>query len=536
MIQARHVSAQPQAAVAGAAVRWGARTAFVALLATSLLIPQLKNSFWTYPAVANPWVLAPFCALFLLAVIDLSHPWQLLHLDLLVLLSFVVSLAFWSATSFLPLLFIDLPLVYLGARMVMVARIGSSGRRPATITSHQLVLSRRWLLVGIVVLAAVHVSWTLSSSVNTDVGEASVRGALKIVHGQTVYGVDRPLVSNLGYDPHFDTYGPVVYEAYVPFAAAASSTLAARLATLFFDLLTAVLLFALGRKVRGSTAGVTLAYCWLAFPFTLYAGGLASNDSLVAAALVGTLLVAQSPARRGALLAVAALSKLSPLALVPLMAGHGLPARGGRAPLMLRFTAAFALVGSALFLPVLVHGGASDFLSRTLGFQAGREPAYSIWERLGGDAFSHTAVWIKDSARVLHGLLVAATVAAGVALMWLPRRRDVIGLAGASAALLMALQLCAGYYSFTYILWFAPLVLIALVLGGPQPTTVSAFGSDVSTSGAFSPTTARSSIRTPRVPDRYMPGSTVTTLPMSSGASEAVRDSRGASWISSPTP
>jgi len=535
VIQAQQVSTQPQAAVASARVRWGTRAAFVALLATSLLIPQLKNSFWTYPAVPNPWVLAPFCALFLLAVIDLSHPWQLLHLDLLVLLSFVIALAFWSASSFLPLLFIDAPLVYLGARMAIVARIGSSGRRRSTVVSHQLVLSRRWLLVGIAVLAVVHASWTLSAAVNTDVGEASVRGAMKIVHGQPVYGVDRPLVSNLGYDPHFDTYGPVVYEAYVPFATIASSTLAARLATLFFDLLTAALLFVLGRKVRGPTAGVTLAYCWLAFPFTLYAGGLASNDSLVAATLVATLLVAQSPTRRGAMVAVAALSKLSPLALVPLLAGHALPARGRRAPL-LRFLAAFALVSAALFLPALAHGGAGDFLARTFGFQAGREPAYSIWERLGGDAFAHTAAWVKDSARVLHGLLVAITVSAGVALLWLPRRQDAIGLAGASAALLMAIQLCNGYYTFTYTLWFAPLVLVALILSRHQATTVSALGSEVSTSGASSPTTSRSSIRTPRVPGRYTPGSTVTTLPIRSGSSEAVRDSRGASWISSPTP
>jgi Glycosyltransferase family 87 len=535
VIHAQHVSAQPQLTLAGAGARWGTRAAFLALLATSLLIPQLQNSFWTYPAVPNPWVLVPFCVLFLLPLLDLSHPWQLLHLDLLALLSFVVALAFWSQSSFLPLLFIDAPLVYLGARMAMIARIGWAGRRPSTVASHQLVLSPRWLLVGIAVLAVVHGSWTLSAAVNTDVGEASVQGASKILHGKPLYGVDRPLVSNLGYDPHFDAYGPVAYEAYVPFSSIASATLAARLATLFFDLLTAVLLFALGRKARGPTVGVTLAYCWLAFPFSLYAGGLASNDSLVAAALVGTLLVAQSPARRGAMLALAAWSKLSPLALVPLLAGHELPARGHRAPL-LGFAGAFVLVSAALFLAVLGHGGASHFLARTFGFQAGREPAYSIWERLGGGGFAHTAPWIKDSARVLHGLLVALTVGAGVALLWLPRRRDAIGLAGASAALLMAIQLCNGYYTFTYTLWFAPLVLIALLLSRPQATTVSAFGSELNTSGPRSPTTTRSSIRTPREPGRYTPGSTVTTLPISSGSSEAVRDSLGASWISSPTP
>ena len=51
----------------------------------------------------------------------------------------------------------------------------------------------------------------------------------------------------------------------------------------------------------------------------------------------------------------------------------------------------------------------------------------------------------------------------------------------------------------------------------------------------MSVTTTRSSIRTPNCPGRYTPGSTVTTLPLASTESERC-DSRGASWISSPTP
>ena len=483
-------------------MRWGTRLMFLALLACSLLAPRLRNSVWTYPAVANPWVLTPFCALFLLGLLELSSPWQLRNLDLLALLSFVVALALWSQSSLLALAFIYAPLVYLGARMAMIARGGHSSRMISAEAARPPVLSHRWLLVGIAVLTVVHFSWTLSSRVNTDVGEASVRGAAKIIEGRPVYGVDRPLVSDFGVDPHFDTYGPVVYEGYVPFAAAAGSTLAARLASLFFDLLTAALLFALGRSVRGSTAGVTLAYSWLAFPFTLYAGGLASNDSIVAAALVATLLAARYPARRGAMAAVAAWSKLSPLALLPLLASQDLQARDRRTRL-LAFTGAFALVSAALFLPVLAHGGAGEFLGRTFGFQLGREPAYSIWERLDGDGLAHTATWVTDPARILHGLLVATTIGAGVALLWLPRRRDVIGLAGASAALVMAIQLCDGYYTFTYTLWFAPLALVALVLRRPaQETTVSSLESDVNTSGPCSPTTVRSSILTPSSPGR----------------------------------
>lgn len=90
-----------------------------------------------------------------------------------------------------------------------------------------------------------------------------------------------------------------------------------------------------------------------------------------------------------------------------------------------------------------------------------------------------------------------------------------------------------------FLAWSLPLtgMLGARLFGaGPQETTVSSFESPVRTSGPSSPTTARSSIRTPSSPGRYMPGSTVTTLPIASGSSEAVRESLGASWISRPTP
>jgi hypothetical protein len=70
-----------------------------------------------------------------------------------------------------------------------------------------------------------------------------------------------------------------------------------------------------------------------------------------------------------------------------------------------------------------------------------------------------------------------------------------------------------------------------------QATTVSSRGRPVSTSQPLSVTATSSSMRTPSSPGRYTPGSTLTTLPASSGSSSgAVRDNRGPSWISKPTP
>ena len=63
-----------------------------------------------------------------------------------------------------------------------------------------------------------------------------------------------------------------------------------------------------------------LAYAWAAYPFTLYASSTNSNDALVALLLVATLLVAGRPAARGAMAALAGLTKFAPLALAPLFA------------------------------------------------------------------------------------------------------------------------------------------------------------------------------------------------------------------------
>jgi hypothetical protein len=469
------------------------RLTFVVLLLACPLLPAFRNSIQTYPAVAHFWVVLPFCGLFLLGLIDFEHPLRMLHLDLLVLLSFVIALGAWAHTRTWPMLFVYAPLAYLGVRMAGIARLGRGDSPSRSVTPVVLSLPRSWLVAGIVVLIGVHAGWTLDSQVNTDVGPGSVRGAQQILHGRPLYGVDGVLLSNLGYDPHFDTYGPVNYEAYVPFAAVATSETASRLAALFFDLLTAALLFALGRQVRGPTMGIVLAYAWLAFPFTLYTDGLAANDSMVAAALVGTLLLARSPVRRGAMAALAAWTKLTPLALVPVLAGHN-PSGQGRRRQLLAFGAAFGLASAVVFVPALAHSSPGEFVTRTFGFQISRGPSYSIWERLGSGSPFGGSAWIKTVSGAIHGLLIALTGGLAVALLWLAKREDVVGLAGASATVLIAVLMCDGYLSFTYILWFAPLVLVALLLDGErsgerrtvgaptQAMTVSSLGSPVSTS------------------------------------------------------
>src|SRR6202000_2087194 len=125
-----------------------------------------------------------------------------------------------------------------------------------------------------------------------DVGYAGVIGAQRIVHDEPLYG-DFPVDNE-----HGDTYGPVNYEAYVPFeqlfgwSGKWDDLPAAHAAAIVFDLLALALMFLIGRRVRGPSLGVALAYSWAAYPFTLFALESNSNDTLVAVFVLAAILAA----------------------------------------------------------------------------------------------------------------------------------------------------------------------------------------------------------------------------------------------------
>src|SRR5204863_5692796 len=127
---------------------------------------------------------------------------------------------------------------------------------------------------------------------------------------------------------------------------------AAHAAAIAFDLLTALGLLALGRRLaprpEGRVLGVALAFAWLAYPFTLYTMNANANDSLVAALLVGAMLVLASPPARGVMIALGAAAKFGPAALAPLFA-TGTGERRWRSAVI--FTVAFIAVCAVLVLP-----------------------------------------------------------------------------------------------------------------------------------------------------------------------------------------
>jgi len=399
---------------------------------------RIVNAPWVWISLALAFV-APF----------LRRPWQMLHLDLLVLSAFSASTAFFNAARVdvsVPLVY---PLlVYLLARMLWIGlRRGAPARRPLA-----LLVPVGWLAVAVIFLVGFRVALNVTNSNVIDVGYAGVIGADRIVDGDALYG-KFPRDNAMG-----DTYGPVIYLAYVPFEQALKwsgrwdDLPAAHAAAITFDLLALALCFLIGRRVRGPDLGVLLAYAWATYPFTLYAQMSNSNDALVAVLVLAAIWAADSAPARGAFVALAGLTKFAPLALAPLLAMHGRPR--SRARSIAAFAGGFTVAAVLAFAPLAGDLSLRDFWDHTIAFQAQRGSPFSIWGLYDPDV-----AWLSYVQRAVQ---VAAALLA-LALAFVPRRRDVVGLAALCAAILIALQLGVSHWFYLYIPWFFGLVMIALL-------------------------------------------------------------------------
>jgi hypothetical protein len=227
-------------------------------------------------SVNAPYVWIPLLVLFVVPFVDPRRWRRALHLDLLVLCGFSVSLAFFNAAKIETSVPVVYPLLaYLLARMLWI------GLRRRPVEAPRLWIPTRWLVVGLVFLVGFRIALNVLDSNVIDVGYAGVIGADKLADGDPLYG---------GWpsdNQHGDTYGPLTYVAYLPFEQLLpwngrwDDLLAAHAAALSFDLLTVLAAFLLGRRAGGDRLGVAVAYAWAAFPFTLYVANTNANDALV---------------------------------------------------------------------------------------------------------------------------------------------------------------------------------------------------------------------------------------------------------------
>ncbi len=427
-----------------------------------------------------PYVFLPLCVLFLVGLMDWRRPWRVATLDLLVLLGFGASHFFFNRAEIGLSVPLQYPvLLYLLGRALWIGLRGrGEGLRP--------VWPAAWLLIAALFLMGFRVGLNMADSGVIDVGYAGVVGADRIAHAD-------PLYDNFPGDvSQGDTYGPVNYLAYVPFEAiwpwqgSWDDLPAAHGAAVGFDLLAFALLIWLGLRIRPGPAGrklaATLAFGWAAYPYTAFALESNSNDTLVAALLVAVLLVLARPAARGVLTALATLAKFAPALLVPMLATYAPPAggaaggttpeealatgRGGGSPAVtgpagLVFGATFLLTIAVLMAWPAIDPGLSTVYDRTIAYQADRDSPFSFWGQVGG----------------LEPLRIAILVAVGIfaiALAFWPKEKKLTQVAALGAAVLIGLQLTAQHWFYLYIVWFYPLLLVAIALGrgdgeSPEP-------------------------------------------------------------------
>jgi len=426
-----------------------------------------------------PYVFLPLCAIFLLGLIDWRRRWRVANLDLLVLLGFGVSNFFFNRAEIgvsVPLQYV--PLFYLFARALWIGLRGrGEGIRPSWPAA--------WLLIAALFLIGLRIGLNMADSGAIDVGYAGVVGADRISHGEPIYG-NFPKDVSQG-----DTYGPLNYVADVPFeriwpwAGTWNDLPAAHGAAVFFDLATFALLIFLARRIRpgpeGNELAATLAFGWAAYPYTAFALLSNSNDTLVAMLLVATLLVLARPAARGVITAMATLAKFAPAVLVPMLATYrpaGPVAAGdppprpvakassgavpsATPPAGVSFGIAFALTVGVLLLWPAIDPGLHTFYERTIAYQAGRDSPFSIWGQ---------AAWLEP----VRIAILAAVAAMAVLFAFRPREKKLFQVAALGAALLIGVQLTMHHWFYLYIVWFYPLLLVAMVVRPPLRRTLRA--------------------------------------------------------------
>ncbi len=411
-------------------------------------------------SINNTWIWITLCVLFVLPFIDVRRPLRLLHLDLLALVGFSVSLAFFNHAN----LGMSVPLAYplLAYLLCRLLWVGLRRRAPYP-EPLRLLVPWQWLAVAALFLIGFRIGLNIIDGNVIDVGYAGVIGADKIMHGHALYGA-------FPHDnDHGDTYGPLLYLAYVPFEliwpwhGTWDDLPAAHAAAGAFDMACAGLLFLIGRRMRDTALGVVFAYAWVAFPFTIFATNSGTNDALPAALLLGAIYVHQRPFGRGMLTAAAGMTKFAQLALLPLFAAHALDSSAGRSRMtrLGAFAAGAGIVLALCALLVLTKTDPRTFWDHTIGYQASRDAPFSVWGFYGGG-------W-RVAQHVVQ--LGAVVLAAGIA--FVPRRDDVVGLAALSGAVLLAFQLSTTYWFYLYLVWIVPVALIALLgrLAVAEPVT-----------------------------------------------------------------
>ena len=413
-----------------------------------------RGEYGAYGKHANYWfVWLPLALLFGLAFVRTDKLFSMRNLDLVVLLSFLVSHGFFRAgMSYEAVLLWYPPLIYLLFRLLFMGF--GYGERVALTSNFPT-----WVLFVLGALASIVVIFLNLDARVIDVGYAGVVGGDRILDGAVPYG-NFPDDVGTG-----DTYGPLNYLIYVPFiliwgfSGEWGYLPAAHGATILAFLAGAIAMLLAGWRFSGPRGGAAMFFAWSVFPYTLYSTNNNTNDVMVAAIAAIGLAAAASPIGRGATIAAGFAIKLYPLMLGPLWLLH----EGRRRIPMIDFFLGGAAVLMMSFWVLALDGnpieGARLFYEKSIAFQGDRETPWTIYAQVP---------WTKTFQLPMQILVffVALSVA------FLPQRRTVRRLAALSAALVIGFQLTVNYWFYPYVTWFEPFVFLALLTATNEKTAL----------------------------------------------------------------
>jgi glycosyl transferase family 87 len=383
------------------------------------------------------------------------------NLDVLVLLSFSAAILLLNERLFELSVWVSYPpLAYLGARCLRVAlarptRTGGDLRPLYDAITVSWDRARRVRVLGIAAIAA-GVALVLVSVLGGEVGDvgfASMAGATGLLHGTLPYGHLPPELV------HGDTYPLLAYAMYIPAALvmpvndAFDNLDGALLISAAGALIAGALVYRLSSRAGdedGRSQGLRHTLAWLAFPPVVITASSGSNDLVAAAWVAGTLALAVNAARSTTALAVAGWVKLIPLFLLPFWAARFRP------PSFLRAVAAPALVVVVVLGWILILDGTRgvDHMVDAVSFQSERGALLSIWTLIGS----------KPLQLVFQAAVLSVTA---LAVLWVWRDRalagDVRRLAALAGAIMIGFQLGANYWSYAYLPWVMPCLVLALL-------------------------------------------------------------------------
>jgi hypothetical protein len=412
---------------------------------------------------------------------------RLRNLDVLVTASTVAAVVFLNEGAIARMVLVSYPaLLYLAGRCAWRA-LGPARAPAPSISLYEHLTARltaaqrlRLLRMTAVTAALVMTMIGLSSLGVIDVGYALMEGATLITHGVLPYGHIPDVV-------HGDTYPIGSYLLYTPFAAV--SPVHSEWDSADFTLVVAVaavlatgwgLWRALGRdwgaRASAALAGpgtadrlaearrlgpLRAAIAWLTFPPLVIAVSTGTSDVALAGMLLGALVLWRRPTAAGGVLAAGAWFKLAPVGLIPLCLA---PLRGRR---LLAAAAAIAGVSLVMVSVVVALGGTSGIgaMLHGISYQQTRTSLDSVWSMVG-------SVPLQQLAQAVTLALIAG---AAVRLRRDPGLAgDRVRIAALGGAVLLGLQISSSYWSFMYLAWVLPFLVLSLLAGDDEPSGPSA--------------------------------------------------------------